>query len=33
MNYKIDMKLRNYVETVTDVFTLLIKEKLFIKVP
>lgn len=33
MNYKTDMKLKNYVETVTNVFTLLINKKLCIKVP
>jgi len=33
MNYKTGMKLKNYAETVTDVFILLIKEKLCIKVP
>lgn len=33
MNYNTGMKLKNYVETVTDVFTFLIKEKLCIKVP
>lgn len=32
MNYKTGMKNKNYVETVTDVFILLIKEKLCIKV-
>lgn len=33
MNFKTDTKLKIYVAAVTDVFGLLIKEKLCIKVP